>query len=142
MVLSRTSLSWLLTLLLLISTAGQAAAAFPMPCGGSAPCCCSPATAPHSADSAAPTAMVHGPLLDCCGAASSRSCDIQGQARPASVAVMAPVFVERLDIPAPADATALVRPFTHTAFQGAAQRLDAAGRGRPPRYIEIQTFLC
>ena len=142
MVLYRKTLTWLLTILLLTATAGQAATAFHMPCRGTSFCCCSPSSASQPADSAVPTDMDHETSPNCCETASSQPCDIQGKARPASVAVIAPVFVERLDIPVPPGATAAVLPATDIAFLRAVQLIDPSDRGRPPRHIELQTFLC
>jgi hypothetical protein len=135
-------MTWLLVVLLLVAAAGQAAASLGPLCRDTAICCCTPSALHPPRPRAAAGDSDHASPSACCDSASSRTCDFQDDAHPAAAVISPPAIGERLNTPIQTLATAIVFPSTDTAFEHSVRHCDPSDRGRPPRYIEMQTLLC
>ena len=133
--------SWLVITLLVLALSGQAAAALVMPCRGTASCCCQPAAGMETTGPMAP-GMGHETRPSCCDTAPSQPCDIASDAQPAHKPFIISTFVDRVDGYTPAGLAALPTVSTGTIFHSPNDDLAVTGRGDPPLYLVIQTFLC
>ena len=138
----RKRIPWLVVVLLSLTLAGQAAAAFVMPCKGTASCCCQPLTSGMDTAGAMTPGMPHETRPSCCETTPSQPCDIASDAHPAHVPFIISASVDRVDGYTPAGLAARPTVSTDTIFVSPNDGLALTSRGDPPIYLVIQTLLC
>ncbi len=123
--------------LLMVSLAGQAAAAFQMACEGTASCCCRNMAA-------MPDMENHTPPMDvgCCGASDPQPCDLAG---PGAIPVGPYLPTESVAEPTISAALASTIPSAHALADGIRSNdkgMRPAPPAGPPVYLLVQSFLC
>ena len=139
----RKRIPWLMIPLLVLALTGQAAAAFVMPCGGTASCCCQPlAVGMDMAAAPMGAGMAHEKRSSCCETTSSQPCEIASQAHPARVPYLRTASIDRLGGGLPAGLAVPLTAPSITVSHARCDGLPLSGRGDPPIYLVVQTILC
>ncbi len=123
--------------LLVVSLAGQAAAALKMACEGTMSCCCrNMAATPERGNDPSSTGT------GCCGTSAPQPCDLSG---PGAIPVGP--YLPKQTASEPSSSVALASAI-HTAFSLVDDDRSRSGGMRPTRlsgppiYLLVQTFLC
>ena len=138
----RKRIPWLVFVLLSLTLAGQAAAAFVMPCKGTTSCCCQPLAAGMDMSGPMTAGMTHETRPSCCQTTPSQPCDIASDTHPARGPFLISTSVDRVDGYTPAGLAAIPTDPTGIIFYSSIDGLALTSRGDPPLFLVIQTFLC
>jgi hypothetical protein len=138
----RKHIPWLVIALLILTVTGQAAAAFVMPCRGTAACCCPPSAVSTDTTGPMTPGMTHETRTACCETSPAQPCDIAPNTQPAHVTHFVCPSASRANGHALAGSAAVPAAPTGIAWHAYHGGPASTGRGDPPLYLVIQTFLC
>jgi len=138
----RKRIHWLVIALLILTVTGQAAAAFVMPCRGTAACCCSPSAVSKDTTGSMTPGLAHETRTACCETSPAPPCDIAPNTQPAHVTHFVCPTVGRAHGYALAGSATVPTVPTGIVLHASLDGPASTGRGDPPLYLVIQTFLC
>ncbi|GEM_PF-6140488 len=133
---NRTHLSIFLAIFLVITVASQAALAFSMPCRGTSDCCC--VTPAMDMSAAMPTGMGQ----NCCETTPEKSCDIETTMPGSAAPYLSSTVAGSVDLYGAFQPAAFAVDSADSALNSVFRSRDLPDRGRPPIYLQKQSFLC